>query len=410
MFVAEPASLDAQWTAMNADATGAISFGGHAGSGLLNQIMSMVQTGQLSNMAAFVPTDCPTREKHAWLGDAMDVAEEAMYNFWLQPVYELFLDTVRSEQVVGGPADGNLPMNVPAGKQAGNPADISWTAAYPLIAHWLYLYYGDTSVVREHWEGMTRFMDGQKTQMQANPARHPGDPKDPRGVPDFWSCGDWCAIESRAVCTPNTGPPAAAANYVLALEAMVAMAQALNETADARRYAADLSGYRRVFDVTFFNSSLSSYAKTGLEVQTMSSVALGAGLVPAAKGPVVTEALMEDLAAREHHLTVGATGQKWLLRTLTAAGEAGHEAALAVAMQDTFPSWGYWIKTGATTCLESWTGVQDGSHPGNPTASINPPTHNHIFLCGKHSSVQRPALVACCRKRRQSQVSHQLQR
>ena len=42
--------------------------------------------------------------------------------------------------------------------------------------------------------------------------------------------GDWCAIESRSVCTPNTGPPAAAANYLLALEAMAAMAGALGKT------------------------------------------------------------------------------------------------------------------------------------------------------------------------------------
>ena len=37
-------------------------------------------------MAAYVPTDCPTREKHAWLGDAMDVAEEALYNFGVAPM------------------------------------------------------------------------------------------------------------------------------------------------------------------------------------------------------------------------------------------------------------------------------------------------------------------------------------
>jgi hypothetical protein len=63
-----------------------------------------------------VSSDCPTREKHAWLGDAMDVAEEAFYNFWSVPVFEMFLDTIRSEQVLdrGSKADGNLPMNVPA--------------------------------------------------------------------------------------------------------------------------------------------------------------------------------------------------------------------------------------------------------------------------------------------------------
>merc|ERR1711937_1078407 len=49
--------------------------------------------------------------------------------------------------------------------------------------------------------------------------------------------------------------------------------------------------------------------------------------------------------------------------------------AMAVATQTSFPSFGYWIENGATTCWESYRGVADESHPP-------PPTHNHIFLCG----------------------------
>ena len=143
-------SLTAEWTAIDAEATGMVSFGGGADATLMNQLLAMTQAGQLSNMAAYVPTDCPTREKHAWLGDALDVAEELVYNFWAPPMYELFLDTIRAEQVVGGSGDGNVPVNVPA-TEAVRPMDISWTAAYPLIANWLWLYYGDIRAVREHW-------------------------------------------------------------------------------------------------------------------------------------------------------------------------------------------------------------------------------------------------------------------
>jgi len=115
-----------------------VAFGGGADATLLNQLAAMTQAGQLSNMAAWVPTDCPTREKHAWLGDALDVAEELAYNFWAPPMLELFLDTIRAEQTVGGSGDGNVPVNVPA-SPTDKPMDISWTAAYPMIAHWLYV-------------------------------------------------------------------------------------------------------------------------------------------------------------------------------------------------------------------------------------------------------------------------------
>ena len=85
-FTPSPSSIRAEWTTTDAEATGAIAFGGGKDADMLNSIRGIAQAGQLSNMAAFVPTDCPTREKHAWLGDGMDVAEEALYNFWAVPM------------------------------------------------------------------------------------------------------------------------------------------------------------------------------------------------------------------------------------------------------------------------------------------------------------------------------------
>ena len=85
------------------------------------------------------------------------------------------------------------------------------------------------------------------------------------------------------------------------------------------------------------------------------------------------KALEADIVSRQHHLTVGSAGQKWLLRTLSEEGK--HDTALQVALQTSEPSWGHWISQGATTCWENWSGFADDAHP--PT-----PTHNHIFLCG----------------------------
>jgi alpha-L-rhamnosidase len=56
-------------------------------------------------------------------------------------------------------------------------------------------------------------------------------------------------------------------------------------------------------------------------------------------------------------------GSKYLLHALTKNGQV--EFAYRVASQDTQPSWGWWIKQGATTLWEMWT---DGG------------SHNHIFL------------------------------
>ena len=57
-----------------------------------------------------MPTDCPTREKHGWLGDAASIAEEAMFNFEMQGVFEEFLQTVADNQNGDGDVPGVVPV------------------------------------------------------------------------------------------------------------------------------------------------------------------------------------------------------------------------------------------------------------------------------------------------------------
>jgi hypothetical protein len=62
---------------------------------------------------------------------------------------------------------GFVPAVVPSAVIVGKPlVDISWTAAYPLITHWLLRYYGDEAVVRDHWGTMKLWVDAQKREMK----------------------------------------------------------------------------------------------------------------------------------------------------------------------------------------------------------------------------------------------------
>lgn len=73
-----------------------------------------------------------------------------------QPVFELFLDVIRDDQIVSGPLAGFVPMVVPGSTE--KPNDISWTAAYPLIASWLFEYYEDTNVLKRHWPSLKMYV------------------------------------------------------------------------------------------------------------------------------------------------------------------------------------------------------------------------------------------------------------
>merc|ERR1719253_1315272 len=46
------------------DRTGQVSFSGSSDAKMLNAIQGLVIASQISNLAGYIPTDCPTREKH----------------------------------------------------------------------------------------------------------------------------------------------------------------------------------------------------------------------------------------------------------------------------------------------------------------------------------------------------------
>jgi alpha-L-rhamnosidase len=369
-------ALSAHWTTADLTDSARISFGGGTGSGTLSSIRDIAKHSQIANLAAFMPTDCPTREKHGWLGDAQVTAENAMYNYWAPGIYSIFLSQIRDSQRTTAPNLGFVTGVVPIAGQASaavpnnvtgksSALDISWTAAYPLVAGWIFRYYGDLDSVREHYPSIKAYIDG-----NLNTAKTIGSPD---AMPNFYTWGDWCAVESRAACTPGTGAIAASANFLLALQSIEAIATALGESSDAARWDAQYKRLSAAFDARFWNDAAGTWTTDSMEVQTITSIVLGAGVGSAAHRTIAVATLAANVAKYDNHLTVGSAGQKWLLRTLSKEGH--HDVALKVATQTTYPSWGYWISLGATTCWENWSGGYDASHPPVPT-------HNHIFLCG----------------------------
>jgi hypothetical protein len=72
------------------------------------------------------------------------------------------------------------------------------------------------------------------------------------------------------------------------------------------------------------------------------------------KRKAAADHLVEAIKRRNWHLSTGFVGLSYLLPTLTQAGHL--DIAYRLLNNDTFPSWGYSIKNGATTIWERWDG------------------------------------------------------
>ncbi len=88
----------------------------------------------------------------------------------------------------------------------------------------------------------------------------------------------------------------------------------------------------------------------------------------------MAERLVADIEARDWHLTTGFIGVGLLCPVLTEAGYA--DVAYRLLLNETFPSWGYSIRHGATTIWERWDGWTEES--GFQTPLMN--SFNHYSL------------------------------
>ena len=276
----------------NVSSTGALQFGGPS-SALLNGLNSMARNSQLANVAAYMPTDCPTREKKGWLGDALDAAEQALYNFEMRAVHEAFLQTIEDNQGAGG----DIPVVVPQVNEIPGPnscQDIAWTAAFPQIIHFLHLYYGDVRAVRRHWPALQRYTQN----LINNAATSPNDLAVCDQFKD-WLCGVNSTSESCCSNIPaNSSCPVpqemGGFNYVLVLRAMAGMATLLGHGADAANYTALAAGATAAFHRTFFNPALGRMGGDLGAVQSLTVPALAIGSAPT---PELHDQLVQQLAA-----------------------------------------------------------------------------------------------------------------
>ena len=356
----------------------------------------------VGDVAAYTPTDCPTAEKRGYLGDASFASPGTLWNFDFGSVYRSFATVIADSQHPSGEVPDSVPCphpHIEASPCGGGatwdfpvrwgPAwcnDVAWTSGFPLIAARAYEFSGDPRSAAAHWGSLTRYIENliAKAGHFANnvTACDPGE--------SYWhgenlALGDWCAP---ANCT---GRPAGSRcqisaemsgfSYVMSLRAMAALAAAVKDDAAHARYAALAAAATAGFHTNHWNEALASYGGDEGVVQTLNVPALALGSAPSPKQRgQVAAAIRHDLEARtNYHLSTGAVMSNWLLNVLS--DNSMHDAALRVASQTTFPSWGWWLAMNATTCWETWhngTGHHTGIGPF--LGSVN--SHNHVFLCG----------------------------
>lgn len=293
---------------------------------LVSKLWKATNSAYLSNLYGY-PTDCPQREKNGWTGDGHFAIETGLYNFDGITVYEKWMADHRDEQQ----PNGVLPDIIPTGGWGyGTANGTDWTSTIAIIPWNLYLFYGDIKPLASNYENMKRYVNYVQE-------------ISPNALTSFGR-GDWVPVKS----TSNLEYTSSVYYYVDATIVAKA-AKLLGHAADYKKYSALAQEIKAAINGKYFNANTGIYASG---VQTELSMALLWDIVPTAKRQQVADNLAERVVQDNMHLDVGVLGAKAILNALS---ENGHpEIAYRLAVQDSYPSWGWWIKNGATTLHENW--------------------------------------------------------
>lgn len=310
---------------------------------LVNRLFSNIIWGQKGNYLE-VPTDCPQRDERAgWTGDAQFFIRTGSYNFDVAAFFSRWLVTLCQDSQH---ADKTF---APVAPDLGGGPSVAWGDAALICPYRIFRVYGDTRVIERNWEAMTGYMQFA--------ASHTKD-----FVTSIGGFGDWLNLggdaKKEVIDTAYYG-------YLASI--MAEMAAAIGKPDHAKHYL-DLAGrIKESFARNFIlpDGSIKESSQTGY------ALALSMDLVPADMRDKVAQKLVDDIKGRNWHLATGFIGTPRLLPALQMAGR--NDVAYRLLMQDTYPSWLFQVKLGATTMWERW----DGWTPDRGFQSIGMNSFNH---------------------------------
>ena len=330
----------------------------------LNRLYENIVWSQRGNFLS-VPTDCPQRdERLGWMGDAQVFAPTAARNADVAAFFTKWLVDVDDGQGTNGDfADVSPRVARP------QPAMPVWGDAGVIIPWVMFETYGDKAFLADHYPYMARWVDFSKER-----ALHP--PPNPFGG-RFGSQSN--AYAGRLILSGGVGDhlaPVRTPTEVVDTAYFAHSAQLVARAAALLGKTDDAAKYDKLFhDITdtFNEAFVSTNGMIKGDTQTAYILALQFGLLPEHLRAAAAQRLADNVALHGH-VTGGFVGNGLICPTLTQIGRP--DLAWELVLTNTYPSWLFSVKNGATTIWERW----DGWTPerGFQDSSMN--SFNHYSL------------------------------
>ena len=325
---------------------------------LLNRLVETTRWSAKNNHAD-VPTDCPTRERHGWTGDAQIFCNTASYLFNYAPFARKYV----SDMIDGQRKNGKFRQITPKGGvdfyMDFMDGSAGWSDAGVLIPYRIYKRYGDQKILENSYDAMKKYADFKiKTLGKWYPTavRTGIDRKYKKYISNYGqSYGEWAEPTEvhitgfKDFACPH--PEETTAYIVYLLQTMAEIAEVLGKQDDKKRFSEYAEkakiGYGKLIECPEFTLDTDRQAKL---VRPLYMKLLNEEQAEFAKKRLIT--------ALEHYgwrLGTGFLSTPFILYVLE---DIDVEYAYKLLENEQMPGWLFMPKMNANTIWESWEGTQ----------------------------------------------------
>jgi len=316
---------------------------------VVNQLQHNILWGMKGNFVD-IPTDCPQRdERLGWTGDAQVFCRTAAFNMDVAAFFTKWLKDVAADQKPGG----EIPVVIPdvLNRQGSKTAQTSagW-GDVAVIAPWtMYTVFGDIQFLERQYPSMKAWVEYIH--------KKAGDSYIWKGGSIY---GDWLfyhpPVNNHTEPDGYTEPDfIATAYYAYSTKLLSLAAGELGKTEDQKLYTELFNKIKSVF----IHEYVTPAGRVGTNSQTSYVLSLMFDLLPEDLREDAARFLVSNIKSRRNHLSTGFLGTSYLCHVLSQEGYT--DVAYDLLLQESYPSWLYPVKMGATTIWERWDGQKTDS-------------------------------------------------
>ena len=306
-----------------------------------------------------IPTDCPTRERLGWTGDAQIFFDTGAYLMDTSAFFGKWLKDMEDAQYKDGLLPAVLPYQGVEMMYKSTGSSVGWADAVYLIPYRYYRRYGDRSILERTWPMVEKYAEylmthlGMKSKKDAKANPHNAYTYE-KGV----HLGEWLEPEEfrdKVYGAQAKHPEECTAYLYYAMETIGEIADILGKDNMRERCLETARGAKAAYDALFVKTGI---LDTDRQAKLVRPLALG--LLDGETKKKAQERLVRAVENYNYRVGTGFLSTPFLLPVLTEAGET--ETAYKMLENPKKPGWLAEVLEGATTIWENWEGNLSQNH------------------------------------------------